>query len=124
VIEESINLDGLPVVCGTRLVLEHADQVEQIGVNLSREHLEKSEAVVVVLVLPRRSQRKINFCRQRQKKGLIAINKIDLSKVDAISYDTSSGKSCDGVSDPGPRYTELREFCVRLSCPWIMNRLV
>ncbi|HEX9270667.1 MAG TPA: tRNA uridine-5-carboxymethylaminomethyl(34) synthesis GTPase MnmE, partial [Candidatus Binatia bacterium] len=50
VIEESINLDGLPVVLwDTAGIRDATDKVERIGVNLSREHLEKSEAVVVVL---------------------------------------------------------------------------
>ena len=50
VIEESINLDGLPVVLwDTAGIRDATDEVEQIGVNLSRERLEKSEAAVIVV---------------------------------------------------------------------------
>jgi tRNA modification GTPase len=50
VIEESINLDGLPVVLwDTAGIRETDDRLEQIGVNLSRRYLEKSDAVLVTL---------------------------------------------------------------------------
>ncbi len=50
VIEESVNLDGLPVVLwDTAGIRETDDRIEQIGVNLSRRYLEKSEAVLVTL---------------------------------------------------------------------------
>jgi tRNA modification GTPase len=62
VIEESINLDGLPVVLwDTAGIRDATDEVERIGVNLSREHLEKSQAVVVVLDGSASSPTKINF---------------------------------------------------------------
>ena len=70
VIEESINLDGLPVVLwDTAGIRDTADQVEQIGVKLSREHLEKSEAVVVVLDgSATLTEEDRIFCPQRQTK--------------------------------------------------------
>jgi tRNA modification GTPase len=50
VIEESVSLDGLPVVLwDTAGIRETDDRIEQIGVNLSRHYLEKSEAVLVTL---------------------------------------------------------------------------
>ena len=86
VIEESISLDGLPVVLwDTAGIRDTADQVEQIGVKLSREHLEKSEAVVVVLdgSASLTDEDKIFLSSTTHKMGLIAINKIDLElKVD------------------------------------------
>jgi tRNA modification GTPase len=86
VIEESINLDGLPVVLwDTAGIRDATDKVERIGVNLSREHLEKSEAVVVVLdgSVSLADEDRIFLSSTTKKMGLIAINKIDLEqKVD------------------------------------------
>jgi tRNA modification GTPase len=83
VIEESINLDGLPVVLwDTAGIRETADQVERIGVNLSLEHFQKSEAVVVVLdgSVALTDDDKVFLSSIKGKKGLIAINKIDLEQ--------------------------------------------
>lgn len=50
VIEDSLNLDGLPVVLwDTAGIRETEDAVEKIGVGLSRDHLAKADAVVLVL---------------------------------------------------------------------------
>ncbi len=83
VIEESINLDGLPIVLwDTAGIRDTADQVEQIGVDLSREHFEKSEAAVIVLdgsaLLT--DEDRIFLSSTMKKMGLIAINKIDLEQ--------------------------------------------
>jgi len=83
VIEESINLDGLPIVLwDTAGIRDTADQVEQIGVDLSREHFEKSEAAVIVLdgsaLLT--DEDRIFLSSTTNKMGLIAINKIDLEQ--------------------------------------------
>jgi len=83
VIEESINLDGLPIVLwDTAGIRDTADQVEQIGVDLSREHLEKSEAAVVVLdgSASLVDEDRIFLSSTMKKMGLIAINKIDLEQ--------------------------------------------
>ena len=83
VIEESINLDGLPVVLwDTAGIRETADQVERIGVNLSLQHFQKSEAVVVVLdgSVALTDDDKVFLSSIKGKKGLIAINKIDLEQ--------------------------------------------
>ncbi|HSE85401.1 MAG TPA: tRNA uridine-5-carboxymethylaminomethyl(34) synthesis GTPase MnmE [Candidatus Binatia bacterium] len=83
VIEESINLGGLPVALwDTAGIRGTTDQVEQIGVNLSREHLEKSDAAIVVLdgSAPLTDEDKVFLSSTKRKKGLIAINKIDLEQ--------------------------------------------
>ena len=50
VIEESISLDGLPAVLwDTAGIRESDDQIERIGVDLSRQHVSKADAVLVVL---------------------------------------------------------------------------
>ena len=82
-IEESINLDGLPVIlCDTAGIRDTTDEVERIGVSLSLQHLEKSEAVIVVVdgsaVLT--DEDKVFLSSIASKKGLIAINKSDLEQ--------------------------------------------
>src|SRR6478672_1443358 len=83
VIEESINLDGLPVVLwDTAGIRDATDEVERIGVSLSREHLEKSQAVIVVLdgSASLTDEDRIFLSSTTKKMGLIAINKIDLEQ--------------------------------------------
>jgi tRNA modification GTPase len=95
VIEESINLDGLPVVLwDTAGIRETADQVEQIGVNLSLQHFDKSEAVLVVLdgsaILT--DDDRVFLSSAEAKKGLIVINKIDLERaVDLAQLGQAAG---------------------------------
>ena len=84
VIEESMNLDGLPVVLwDTAGIRESDDRVEQIGVSLSRRHLEKSDAALVMLD---GSQSLVadDLALLRDlagKKALVVINKADLPQV-------------------------------------------
>jgi len=80
VIEESINLLGLPVVLwDTAGIRDTDDQVEQIGVGLARSHVEKADAVLVVLDGSQAlNEADLVFNRGADKKTLIAINKIDL----------------------------------------------
>jgi tRNA modification GTPase len=83
VIAESINLDGLPVVLwDTAGIRDTADQVERIGVDLSREYLKKSEVVIVVLdgSASLTHEDKVFLSSTVKKRGLIAINKTDLEQ--------------------------------------------
>jgi tRNA modification GTPase len=83
VIEESINLDGLPVVLwDTAGIRDATDEVERIGVNLSRQHFAKSEAVVVVLdgSTSLMDEDRSFLSSATKKMGLIAINKSDLEQ--------------------------------------------
>lgn len=81
VIEESINLGGLPVVLwDTAGIRETQDEVEKIGVDFSKRRLEEAEAVLAVL--------DGSSCLSAEdfaileaisgKKGLVVINKVDL----------------------------------------------
>lgn len=81
VIEESLTLDGLPVVIwDTAGIRATDDQVEKLGVELSRQHLEKADALIVVidgsvkLTAEDRELLKITG----SKKLVIAVNKNDL----------------------------------------------
>jgi tRNA modification GTPase len=83
VIEESINLNGLPVVIwDTAGIRETNDQVERIGVELSRRHLDKADAAIIVLdgseALTHDDEALLQSAAS--KKHLIAINKSDLTQ--------------------------------------------
>jgi tRNA modification GTPase len=81
VIEESLNLDGLPVVLwDTAGIRETEDEVEKAGVGLSLGHIAKADAIIAVLdgsesLTPDDVSLLINI---DQGKSLIAINKSDL----------------------------------------------
>jgi len=84
VIEEAINLDGLPVVLwDTAGLRETDDQIEQMGVNLSRQYLEKADALIVVLDGSTRLTQddEVLLRNVEARKVLIAVNKDDLPQV-------------------------------------------
>ena len=81
VIEESINLGGLPAVLwDTAGIRETSDDIETIGVNLSRQHLEKADAVLLVLdgseSLTDEDRALLDL--NAGKKAIIVVNKNDL----------------------------------------------
>jgi len=81
VIEESINLNGLPVVVGdTAGIRETEDQIERMGIDFTRQHLDKADAVIVVLdgSEPLACADETLLLSVKHKKVLLAINKSDL----------------------------------------------
>lgn len=81
VIEESVNLGGLPVVLwDTAGIRESFDDVEKIGVSFALKRLEEAEAVLVVVdgSSPLTPEDRFILGVVRKKKGLIVINKADL----------------------------------------------
>ncbi|HEX6769024.1 MAG TPA: tRNA uridine-5-carboxymethylaminomethyl(34) synthesis GTPase MnmE [Candidatus Binatia bacterium] len=84
VIEESLNLDGLPVIIwDTAGLRDSADQVEQIGVALSRRYLEQADALVVVIdgSVELTPEDQTLLLIAESKKVVIALNKSDLPSV-------------------------------------------
>jgi tRNA modification GTPase len=123
VIEESINLDGLPVALwDTAGIRGTTDQVEQIGVNLSREHLEKSDAAIVVLdgSAPLTDEDKVFLSSTTRKKGLIAINKIDLEQsvdLDELRHIVREKKLVTVSATHGYGIQKLKRFLRELILP-------
>ena len=81
VIEESISLDGLPaVVCDTAGIRDSEDQIERIGVELSRLHVNKADAVLVVLdgSEPLTNGDRSLLTEVETKRILVIVNKSDL----------------------------------------------
>jgi tRNA modification GTPase len=84
VIEESINLGGLPVILwDTAGIREAQDEVEKIGVDFSLKRLEEAEAALVVLdgSSPLNSEDCFILGAVKGKKGLLVVNKSDLPQV-------------------------------------------
>ncbi len=84
VIEESLNLNGLPIVlwdtAGIRMT---EDEVEQLGVELSLKHVAEADAVIIVLDGSMKCSDEDLRCLQltRSKKRMIVLNKNDLPGV-------------------------------------------
>lgn len=95
VIEESINLDGLPVVLwDTAGIHQTTDEIERIGVHLARDYLEKADARIVVIdgSLPLSAEDSELVAATREAKALIAINKSDLPE--SLSEDRLKNLGC------------------------------
>jgi len=115
VIEESINLDGLPVVLwDTAGIHDTSDEIESLGVNLARDYLERSDARIVVLdgSLPIAPEDTQLLDAARSAKALIAINKSDLpgslSEDDLESLGCSS-RYCRVSAKTGEGVAELKQ---------------
>lgn len=81
VIEESINLNGLPTVLwDTAGIRDTDDEIEQLGVKLARDHIDKSDAVIAVLdgSAGLTSEDEQLFDLIPQEKVLFVVNKSDL----------------------------------------------
>lgn len=81
VVEESINLGGVPVVLwDTAGLRETKDEVERIGVDLSKRHIDKADLILLVVDGTQDlSADEEDFLRQQTgKKIIVAVNKSDL----------------------------------------------
>ena len=81
VIEEYINLDGIPVkVIDTAGIRETEDVVEKIGVERSKEKLEEADLVLLVLDTSRELDQEDKDIIEsvKDKKCILILNKIDL----------------------------------------------
>jgi tRNA modification GTPase len=88
VIEESLNLDGLPVILwDTAGIRDAGDEVERIGVNLSLHHIDKADAVIVVIDgSTSLTEEDSSFLTSlTDKRSVIVINKSDLEQ--RVGYD-------------------------------------
>jgi tRNA modification GTPase len=115
VIEESINLDGLPVVLwDTAGIHETSDEIERIGVHLARDYLEKADARVVVIdgSLPLSAEDNELVIATNGAKALIAVNKSDLpeslSEHDLKHLDCRI-KHCHVSAKTGEGVSELKQ---------------
>ena len=135
VIEESLNLDGLPVVLwDTAGIRETEDEVEKAGVSLSMERIANADAVIAVLDGSESlSQEDMSLLLNLDHaKSLVAVNKSDLQQrldlTEARKVFTSShfvpvcakdGTGIDGLK------SKLRQFLLgrSIDSPVILDNL-
>jgi tRNA modification GTPase len=89
VVEESINLGGLPAVLwDTAGIHEADDPIEKIGVEFSLKRIEAADAVLVVLdgASPHTAEDESILRALKGRKGLIVVNKNDLPQQVDISW--------------------------------------
>lgn len=83
IIEEHINIDGIPIkLIDTAGIRETDDEVEQIGVSRAREITENADLLIAVFDVsnPWEDEDKEIMELIKDKKSLIILNKIDLEK--------------------------------------------
>lgn len=85
IIEEVINIKGLPLVLvDTAGIRETEDIVENIGVEKSKKLVEKSDLILLVLdasvELEKNDHEIIDLIKENNKKSIILLNKIDLER--------------------------------------------
>ena len=97
VIEESLNLDGLPVVVwDTAGIRDTDDAIEKIGVSLSREHISKADAIIVIFDGSEAlTKDDLSLLKETDLEiSVIAVNKSDLAqKIDLDQIKVSVGNA-------------------------------
>lgn len=92
VIEEIINIKGVPLVLvDTAGIRKTDDIVENIGVEKSKQFIEKADLVLLVLDASKELENEdievINQIKENKKKVIVLLNKIDLNrKIDLEGY--------------------------------------
>lgn len=120
VIEETISLAGLPVVLwDTAGIRDTNDQVEKIGVDLSRRHLEKADAALLVLDGSQRLTKDDRALMRtlEGKRHLIVINKSDLPQkfsADLLKVCTADREILCVSAKEGSGLTELKQSLRKL----------
>lgn len=117
VIEEYVNLEGIPVkIVDTAGIRETEDLVEKIGVERSKEKINEADLVVFMLDLSRRldSDDKEILDYIKDKKYIVILNKSDLKReLEEYSFDDMknvieiSAKNGDGIDTLKKKIKEL-----------------
>ncbi|NEZ47860.1 tRNA uridine-5-carboxymethylaminomethyl(34) synthesis GTPase MnmE [Clostridium niameyense] len=89
VIEEYINIDGIPIkIIDTAGIRETNDLVEKIGVEKSKEKIDEADLIIFMMDLSRdideQDKEIINFIKD--KKYIVLLNKCDLQKNENAKY--------------------------------------
>ena len=89
IIEEYINIDGIPVkIIDTAGIREARDIVEKMGVEKTKEYIEKSDLIIFMIdgssIIENEDIEIINIIKD--KKVVVVVNKLDLPSVFDIEY--------------------------------------
>ena len=93
IIEEIINITGIPLVLvDTAGIRKTEDIVENIGVEKSKQFIEKADLILLVLDASKELEKEdievIEKIKENNKKTIVLLNKIDLErKIDLSNYD-------------------------------------
>lgn len=93
IIEEIINIKGIPLVLvDTAGIRKTEDIVENIGVEKSKQFIEKADLILLVLDASKELEKEdievIEKIKKNNKKTIVLLNKIDLErKIDLSNYD-------------------------------------
>ena len=93
IIEEIINIKGIPLVLvDTAGIRKTEDIVENIGVEKSKQFIEKADLILLVLDASKELEKEdievIEKIKENNKKTIVLLNKIDLErKIDLSNYD-------------------------------------
>lgn len=119
VIEEYINLDGIPIkIIDTAGIRETDDIVEKIGVEKSKEKISEADLIILMLdssrELDEEDKEIINYVKD--KKHVVLLNKSDLSgKIKEDTLENMNLKNLIKVSaKTGYGLSELKEFIKQL----------
>ena len=112
VIEEYLNLDGIPIrITDTAGIRETEDVVEKIGVEKSKEKIEEADLIILMLDTSREidEEDKAIIDKIKDRKYIVLLNKIDLemkiskeiiSKLNnKIDISAKTGKGLDDLKD-------------------------
>lgn len=112
VIEEYVNLDGIPIrITDTAGIRETEDIVEKIGVEKSKEKIEEADLIILMLDTSREidDEDKAIIDKIKNRKYIVLLNKIDLdmkisqeivSNLDnKIDISAKTGKGIDDLKD-------------------------
>ena len=112
VIEEYVNLDGIPIrITDTAGIRETEDIVEKIGVEKSKEKIEEADLIILMLDTSREidDEYKAIIDKIKNRKYIVLLNKIDLdmkisqeivSNLDnKIDISAKTGKGIDDLKD-------------------------
>jgi len=102
IIEETINMEGIPIIFkDTAGLRESKNFIEKIGVKKSKDEIERSDIVIVMIDNSREvTEDDIRLLREtEEKKRIIVLNKIDLrKKADLIKIIRKSEESIIEIS--------------------------
>lgn len=116
VIEEVINIKGIPLVLvDTAGIRQTDDIVENIGVEKSKEFIEKADLVLLVLDASRELEDEdrevINQINENHKKVIVLLNKIDLErKIDLDEYNFENIVEISAQKNVGIEYMEEKIY--------------